>query len=211
MKAPVNNPYFSLGASIACEHFGMTQGDLVEKSATLSELYKQSSFHRYVSSVVQGAFVLKGEGGSKARYAVKAAFERLANGDERALDICSDIIDSYLDCDAHGQEKSASAGALAGILAKLGLTSGRGAMAGLVYGAGLGGAGLGTMGWALNRNVHQDRADNEVLQAQIDAYNRMTNEIRRKLKDRGVEVDEQDERDIREITGAERVVGRRVS
>lgn len=209
MKNPNADPYFALGASIASEHMGLTPGDVIESSSFFETLYKSASFRDQVDLAVQGIYVILGKGGSLERYAVKAAFDLEREGNQEAKEICDEIMDCFMEIGFSTQGKSASAGALAGILAKLGLTTGRGALSGLVYGAGLAGAGLGTIGWALNRDVNQDRADNEALQAQIDAYNRMTNEIRRKLKDRGIEVDEQDERDIKAITGAERVVARR--
>ena len=202
------SPHYDLGVAIACEEYRLDGGDLVEKSAFVNTLRKDANFRAQVGLSVQGALDLMGEGQGLLRCVIKEAFEREVAGDARVSGICDDVVDSFL-C-AHGDEQlhvkqALAGGAIADILARIGLSGGRGAIGATMYGAGAAGAGLGTLAWALNRGVNQDRVDNEALKARLETYRRMTNDIQSRLKERGVDMEESDRDDIQEITGADMV------
>jgi hypothetical protein len=72
-------------------------------------------------------------------------------------------------------------GSLADIMARAGLRTAPSMLQLLLASGALGGASLGAIHWALNRDMTEDRSEVEALKRKRDYYNRITNEISREL------------------------------
>lgn len=139
------------------------------------------------------------------RNLIQLTTKRAAAGDQVAQDVQVQICESLLE--SLGQTKQA-AGAKS-IIARVagGAASlSPGLIKTLLAASAATGAGLGAVGWALNRDTKTDEQEIEQMQAQIDTYDRITNEISNRLQDRGLTPDF--EQDVRGIAGTDRVVSR---
>lgn len=138
------------------------------------------------------------------RNLIQLTTKRAAAGDQVAAGVQVQICESLLE--SLGQVKQA--GAVKQLVSRVAggaATLSPGILKALLAGSAATGAGLGAVGWALNRDTKTDEQEIEQMQAQIDAYDRITNEISNHLQERGLTPEF--EQDVRDISEADRVVG----
>lgn len=138
------------------------------------------------------------------RNLIQLTTKRAAAGDPQAQDVQTQICESLLE--SLGQTKQAGAKKIVARIAGGAASLSPGLLKALLAGSAATGAGLGAVGWALNRDTHTDEQEIEQMQAQIDAYDRITNEISNRLQERGLTPDF--EQDVQGIAQADRVVSR---
>ena len=205
------NPCFNLGLQIATLAHEQDNEQLYIKKAFVDELCSAPTFCSEICGGVAMLFEMAGKEASFERHLLDTLQKQAAAGNPAAEQLQAEIVDSFFEVLGEGytdltKEAMQGGGALAGLLARLGLSATPGVTK-LMLGTGAAiGTSAGALNWALNRHANQDEEDIMATQAKIDEYNRITEELQRKLKDKGISPDkEETKKKVKGISGAEQV------
>lgn len=200
----------NLGILLACEYHGVDAEELTKTAATrLSTLLDSPAYRAELVHSMETLYDLAGKAGHIDRHFLGVLNKQASLGAKCAEYLqrgaCEVLFDVLGESDALTKEAGIAA-SLAAKLSRLGLSVTPGLLKALTYTGTAAGLGVGALAWGLNRHSKQDDADIEAMQARIDAYNRITNEISGKLRERGVIPGEDyDPESVRDISGADQV------
>jgi hypothetical protein len=205
------NQFFSLGQHIATAAHKQDAAQLNIKSAFIETLEHSPTFCAELCGSLGAMLEMAGKENSFERHLLDTLQKEACEGNSTAQFLQSEIVDSFLEVLGEGstdmtKEALQGGGALAGVLARLGLSATPG-MTKLLLGTGAAiGTSAGALNWMLNRHSKQDEEDIMATQARIDEYNRITDELQRKLKDKGISPDQDEtKKKIKGVSGAEQV------
>jgi hypothetical protein len=212
---PLDNPLgnsnmtsdIKLGMALAAVAHGTSLSDFVSSEAFNKEAGASPTFNAEVAHTIGTMYELAGKENSLERHLLHVCQKQAALGNDVAEAILEEFSEALYDTLGSDEDLSkeaavAGTGAVASLLAKLGLST-PGAIKTLLLGSAALGTGAGALHWKMNRDSVQDEADIEAMQAKVDTYNRITNEISSRMKEKGI-VPGQEE-DLEELSGAQRV------
>lgn len=200
----------NIGILLACEHHGVDPEELTKTASTqLDTLLDSPAYRAELVHSMETMYDLAGKQGHLDRHFLGVLNKQASLGANCAQGLQRSACEVLFEVLGDNPDMAKTAGIGAGIAAKLsrmGLSITPGILKGLMYTGAAAGLGGGALAWGLNRHSKQDEADLEAMQAQIDAYQRITGEISGKLRDRGVIPDEDyDPEAIRQLAGAKSI------
>jgi hypothetical protein len=187
--------FHNLGVALATAHRGGAIADLHVKHAFQEELLGDPAFTDRVCDRIGTMYELAGKGTSFERCLLTTLHKEAAVGNSSARALQREFVDSFLDvlADSPTLDKSAAAaaGGVSAALARLGLATTPGALKLLLAAGVMGGTTMGALHWGLNRDSREDGKDISEMQARVDEYNRITDQLSEKLQSKGVRPEDQ--------------------
>lgn len=200
-------PEINLGIQLAAAIKGVPASSVEAFSAFNKAAGESPEFTAEVAHSLGVMYELAGKENSLERHLLHVCQKQAAAGNPAAEAILEEFADALYDTLGSNEELSKAAavaggGAVAKLLTSLGLST-PGAIKTLLLGSAALGTGAGALHWKMNRDSVQDQADIEAMQAKIDTYNRITDEISERMRDKGIVPGA--EEDLEELSGAQRV------
>ena len=200
----------TLGILLACEYYGVDPEELTKTaSARLDTLLDSPAYRAELVHSMETLYDMAGKQGHLDRHFLRVLNKQASLGASCAQDLQKKACEVLFEVLGESPDMTKEAGVVAGLAAKLsrlGISVTPALLKTLMYTGTATGIGAGALTWGLNRHSKQDNADLESMQSQIDAYNRITDEISGKLRDKGVVPGEDyDPEDVRQLAGAKHI------